>query len=422
MSKIRVAFVGDSPFLNSGFGVVAKAILNGLPLDEMELHGLGVMLNYMPADIHPFTTFQPVCVHDMMGFEATKDFLIRINPDVAFFIGDPGSLYARFQPYLLTGRKTTLPFVTYFPLEGAPFSPPIWQQAKKVECPVTYTEWGMNELANYDVIADYVWHGFDHADFQEYSPARKSVLRRLTDLEGKFVVGMVGVNKRTNRYPAVIETARILKDRGYEDFVFYLHTQVNPPHGMGGWDLSWMPDAYGVLDKILFKQNQAEHHLLSRPTESDSWEEMNLPLEQDEAMLNLSGLSFIDILNLFDVYLDPASAHGFNLPLGEVARCGVPGISVDDGYARTEIYGDVCYMIKPTAHDHWHTGAYLPLISPKAMADAIEHYMTNEDARKFDGAKVKAKFDAVTWKAAQAMFTRKIREAYEYGLLVRSKV
>lgn len=420
---IRVAYVGDSPFINSGFGVVARSILDGLPLSEYEIHCLGIMHTFVPKSIEPFESFQPVCRHDLMALEATQDFLFRVNPDVAFFIGDPGTLRLRFGGLMGSGKMGILPFVTYFPIEGAPIAPAFVEQAKMVAQPVTYTAWGRDQLRDYGVSVDYVWHGADHAKFREYSAAKRRTLRRLVGWHGKFVIGMIGVNKRSNRQPAMIEAARILKDRGRRDFVIYLHCRTSGPgiREMGGWELEWIPEQFGVSDFVVFKPNQAEDHWLGRPSETDD-QMLNIPMNDEQAMANLSRLSFIDTINLFDMYMDPASAHGFNLPLMEAARCGVPGATVDDGFARTEVFGDVCHMMEPSAHDNWHTGAHLPLVSPARIADTIEKFMDDSEYRDSIATCSQEKFDAAKWQDAADFFDQKLKTAHEFGQEIQRQI
>lgn len=415
---IRVAYVGDSPFINSGFGVVARSILNGLPQEDYEIHALGIMHTFIPNHIHPLKTFQPVCKHDLMALEATRDFLFRVNPDVAFFIGDPGTLYSRFKAFMGSGKMGILPFVTYFPIEGVPLAPAFVDQAKMVAQPVTYTEWGRNELRNHGVDVGYVWHGADHADFRKYREGKRDIIKRLVGWGDKFVVGMIGVNKRVNRQPAMIEAARILKDRGRgDDVIIYLHCQTGGPgvREMSGWELEWLPKQFGVEDIIVFKPNQEEDKWLGRPPEIEDSQMLNLPTTKEQGTLNLSRISFIDLLNSFDLYLDPASAHGFNLPLMEAARCGVAGATVDDGFARTEIFGDVCHMMTPSSHDSWHTGAHLPLVSPKRIADTIELFMDDVEYRKEVAKRCKEKFDGVKWSTTANYFDARLKVAHEFG-------
>lgn len=429
MSKIKVAYVGDSPFIFSGFGVVANAILSGLDPDLFDVSVLGTMFHHYPskesmAGIPALYYYTPTCVHDAMGFKAAIEFLQYANPDVLFFIGDPGTLRNRFNALMLTGMQGAIPAVTYFPIEGSPLNPHILEQARMVHGPVTYTKWGQGILEDQGIEVDWVWHGADHAPFERYSDDVRKRLKRLVGWQDRFVVGLVGVNKRTNRQPVMIEAARILKDMGRDDVMIYMHCQSTGDMVMGGWDLTWIVDAFGVKDQIQMKPNQVEHQYIGRPRVGTLEEVLSRPTPKDkeEEVDNLISLDFVTLLNLFDLYLDPASAHGFNLPAAEAARCGIPVATVDDGFARREIFGMCAHMMVPSAADYWHTGAILPLVSPKRIADTVVEFWDDELLRLATANRCQEHFDGVTWQPAVDLFAKKLQAAHEWGVEMAGKI
>jgi len=428
MEKIKVAYIGDSPYIFSGFGVVSKAILSRLDPEEFDVSVLGTMFQLMPKDldqIPALTYYHPVCIHDLMGFKTSIDYIQHVDPDVLFFIGDPGTLRNRYSVLTGSGMIVRVPAVSYFPLEGAPFSPHIIEQTKMVYGPVTYTKWGADYLRELDssAEADWVWHGTDHFPAKVYDPATRKKLRQLVGWDDRFVVGLVGMNKRTNRQPVMIEVAKMLKESGRDDAMIYLHCQQQGEIMMGGWELDWMIDAYGVRDQVQLKPVQKEHKYIARPRTGTLEEVLERPLpgSKEEAEENLGMLDFVSLLNCFDLYVDPASAHGFNLPAVEAAVCGVPVAMVDDGFARTEIYGQCAYMMKPTAADYWHTGAILPLVSPKRIADTIVEFWDSEELRVGTAYNCWNFFKDVTWQTAADLFAQKIREAHEFGQEILGK-
>jgi glycosyltransferase involved in cell wall biosynthesis len=416
--KIRIAYVGDNPFINSGFGVVARSIMSRWPIgeeEEFEVHVLGTMYGVVPKDISPYSSFMPACSHDSMGIEQMLDFIKDVNPDVMFMIGDPGTLRSRLDKLIPMNRIATTPSVTYFPVENTPMSPHIIKQARMAFCPVTYTRWGQEAFRSRGITVDYAYHGVDHADFRQYHINDRRRLKTLVGWKDKFVVGLIGVNKRTNRQPTMIEAARILKDRGRDDIIIYLHCQSVGDRIMAGWELNWMLEEYDVHDMVILKPNQKEHPYIARPIDKISWHELLTPITDTEAITNLATLDFISTINTFDLYLDPASAHGWNLPASEAARCGVPVATVDDDFARKEIFGDCAHMMKPTGWDHWHTGAQLPLVSPKQIADTIELFADDSSYRTSVARKCKAKFDSLEWQPIADSFAEKIRIAHGFG-------
>lgn len=424
---IRVGYIGDSPFINSGFGTVANALFKRMDAEKFQISVLGTMYQGYPtkeemASIEAIDYYMACCIHDLMGFKTAIDFIQAVNPDVLFFIGDPGSLRNRFSSIMLSGKMGILPAVTYFPLEGAPLNPHIVEQARMVHGPVTYTKWGADLMQEYDTCVDYVWHGVDHADFRQYDKQTKDYLRKLVGWDDKFVVGLIGVNKRTNRQPVMIEAAKLLKEMN-RDVLIYLHCQEQGEMFMGGWELGCMIDSYDVTDRVILKPNQGEHKYIARPR-TGTLEKMlstPLPMTEVEKKDNLAALDFVSLLNCFDLYLDPASAHGFNLPAAEAARCAVPVATVDDCFARTEIFSDVAYMMMPTANDYWHTGAVLPLVSPKRIVDTIIRFMDDPEYAESIGQRCKEKFDKVIWQPAADLFSQKLEAAHQWGLEMTHK-
>jgi len=412
MSKIKVAYIGDSPFIFSGFGVVARAIMSRWPMDEFEVSVLGAMHRVIPSDISPYNMYYPVPANDPLGFRCSVDFLQQADPDVIFFLGDPGTLRNRFGTLAVTGKL--LPAVTYFPIEGSPLNPHVVTQVSIVKEPVTYTKWGRDVLMEYGHAVDYVYHGADHAPFRRYDEETRMQLKEIVGWGDKFIIGMVGVNKRTNRQPAVLGMARQLKERIGPKFMVYLHCEEKGDGHIGGWELGWMIKEFGVEDVVTLKPAQSGRKFVGRPRSGDLKELLNLPLpvEEEQELENLSKLDFISMMNLFDVYIDPASAHGFNLPAIEAMACGVPVITTDDGFARSEIYGESAVMMQPSAVDFWHTGAQLPLVSCTEMAEAVLYLYEDKVEREMWIARGLKLAGSLSWDTTASLFEEKIKSCY----------
>jgi glycosyltransferase involved in cell wall biosynthesis len=161
---------------------------------------------------------------------------------------------------------------------------------------------------------------------------------------------------------------------------------------------------------------QGEHKYIARPRTGTLEEVLERPLpgSKDEAVQNLSMLDFVSLINCFDLYVDPASAHGFNLPAAEAAVCGVPVATVDDSFARSEIYGSCAYMMKPSASDYWHTGAALPMVSPRRIEETIVAMWDDSELRKSTAENCKNFFDTVKWQPAADLFAKKFISTHEF--------
>jgi hypothetical protein len=89
--------------------------------------------------------------------------------------------------------------------------------------------------------------------------------------------------------------------------------------------------------------------------------------------------------------------------------------TVNDGFARSEIFGDCAHMMEPNGWDHWHTGAQLPLVSPKCIADTIEMMQQDDLYRLEVSDKCQIKFDGMNWQQTADLFADKIRSAASFG-------
>lgn len=412
---IKVAYIGDSPFIHSGFGIVANSIMSRWP-DEFEIYVHGIMAHVNPRSLGRYKYYMPVCIHDLMGFKSSIDFIQEANPDVLFVVGDPGTLRNRFATLMLSGLLTPMPTVSYFPIEGLPISKHFVEQAIMVFAPVTYTKMGQTELAKLGAKVDYAYHGVDHANFTMYPEDIRRKLRAKLNWHDKFVIGFIGVNKRSNRLPALIEMLAQLVDSGIRDIVLYLHTEPRGDAFMGGWELDWYIERLGVQDYVQFKVTKQKY--IGLKSEAALEETLKLPKakNKEEVEKNLARFDYISLMNCFDLYIDPASAHGWNLPASEVIRCGVPVAMTNDGFARKEIYEGYVYMVEPSAIDYWHTGAHLPLVSVDTMVNAVTKLMYDSKLRQELASKAKERFDQLLWQPTADLFAQKIREAYEFRL------
>lgn len=410
--KLKVSFWSDSPYVTSGFGAVNKMIIQAALKRDWEISVLGALdftMDPVRIKAAPFNYF-PTISGDEMGERFSPDFIRITKPDRIFLLGDPGSLDRRLYILRNTGMTSDgCKVITYFPIEGLPLFPSIANQARSSDAPITYCKFGQEELKKEGVDnVGQAYHGWDHYTPESFTAEEKQHLKNIFGFNDSFVVAQIGVNKRTNNQPKVIEAASIIKKNWpnkASNIIFYLHCKAVDQHILGGYDLTWMPNSYDVTDMILIKPDKGEYKYAYEPYKDKEMNKeffLNLkrPPKWEDRMALWHIAPYSIKMNCFDLVIDPSSVQGFGLPPLEAIVTGIPIISVNDGTCRSEIYGDVCYMMEPDPENYsiWHLGTKLIEISANQIATAVIDWYINYD-KLYEKHQVPAykKFKEWTW-------------------------
>lgn len=452
---IRVAAMSDSPKLHSGFGVVAAELYRGFHEAGMELHALGFM--DMEHDYNhqlPYM-FYPTTIFDDLAHQTYSFFLQRIKPDVIFILTDPGNLcmyaegvvHKQKATYIRHGREFTPPIVAYTPIEGKPIMELdrrgfdcVMQTGGKIavynETALRTVERQFPDVAKHMAIVN---HGLDHSNFRRYSDEERRELRKLVGLDDYFVIGSVGVNKRTKGFAEMIYAARYLREIGQDKGIkFYCHTNPNEERMYGykltemaseNWD---MQHPGGVADMFLWKQvRHQENYYLGVSRDNGTIEQLGqiagqIPDSPEKRGLLFAHYDYISIMNCLDLYVDLSQIEGWGLPVGEAMACGVPTIMVNDHSVREEIYQGGVHMIEPIPErlwPTWHRGARLVTADPhevgrailKLKADPILRQALSDAgqkvAQKYSWAKSREQMISLVTEAAEMVFNED--EAYK---------
>lgn len=383
---IKLMAITDSPKLSTGFGNVANQLLHGFHEYGFDVYSFGTMdVNPDIKGDLPFI-FIPCNPFDEMGHRTVSLHLVDVQPDVIFLLFDPGNvdifvnIITKLQENNMLKR---CPLVGYIPIEGFPIPYSTALTFAKFQDSggqvVLYSpksiELFNNQFSDFEL--EFVYHGVDHANFRRYDQNYRNYLRELVGFDKKFVVGSVGVNKRTKGFDSIIYTARCLKDLNkHHDFLFYLHTSRTPV--MDGYNLEDLISNYDVGDIVMIKpeaEKERGGNIRGIRRENDELPDYILkPETNEDYRYNLTLMSYIDRLNLFDCYLDLSQVEGWGLPAFEAMKCGVPTFSVRDYSVREEIYHGGVYWIDslpPRCWPTWHTGVKLVLADPLDVANNL---------------------------------------------------
>lgn len=399
--KYKLAVIADSPKLHTGFGTVNAELCKGFH-EEFELFVLGLLDHDINKGELPYTFF-PVPPLDDLAHHTFSHFLRRVEPDAIFILTDPGNLYMYLHQIInrsvadfkRDGLDFTPTIISYTPIEGKP-TPEAHADALRMvkqlngTC-VVYCDTARDVIIN-DVPdiepPEVVWHGLDHAPFRKYSDEDRKIIRELAGLEDYFVVGSIGVNKRTKGFDTLIYAAQILRERGLDKGIkFYCHT--NPDKDtMFGYKLRHLAKYHGVYDMFLWKQEFSPgNYWLGCDREAGTLEQCRkianmVPDTPQGRGALFTQYDFISKINCFDIYADCSQVEGWGLPVMEAMACGVPSISVKDGHVREELHRGGSLQIDtlpPRVWTTWHSGMRLVGIDPAEVADAIIYLKSNPD-------------------------------------------
>lgn len=431
--------VADSPKLTTGFGNVAREVYKGL-YKEFDFVAFGI-LDYLP-DIKrelPYA-FQETRFQDPIGKGSEQEIgeiyktVQRVQPDVIWLMIDPGNMYPIVMNLLELneGLQKENPnykgfkILAYPPIEGFPLTyfgkMAIVALIENGHDVVLWCESAQKVVEDtIGVKLDYCYFGQDHADFRPYTKEEKHLIRSHLGLQDLFLVGQIGVNKRTKNFPVLIYTAKILKERGYDDIAFYCHTEPEHPT-MQGYHLALLAEQYGVDDMFLWKpesnyDTRNEYYGIPHDTKTLDWlKDAEKPNNIGEWQAHFRNYDFISRLNMLDLYMDVSQVEGWGLPIGESMMCGVPVAQPIDYHVRSEVFADGVYNYAPQPKETWstwHTGARLVDVNPEVVADVIIELKENPELRNMYAQKGLEHIQQFKWEKVREFMVERIKNVQE---------
>jgi glycosyltransferase involved in cell wall biosynthesis len=436
LNPLRLVAMSDHPRLTTGFATVMKQLAQGFHSALFNLSVLGIWetRGSLPGEFPYYV--EPVCGHDYFGVQKLRAFVQERGPEVFFSLADPSTQWTRLQSLIpgfgstmnVKGFRPPCPIVLYMPIEGFPIAEQYLDVIRTVQESkgrvVVYCKCQadkVHEESGGELTCDFVWHGSNHGPFRPYPAAERHKLRERVGWDDRFVVVNVARNKRTNRQPEYLKAAAMLRDLGHTDVLFYLHCDPMDEYGiqaMQGWDLETMARRLGVWGHTGedFRQNM----VMFPPVKIDQTHGVELHRRGQitgatdnpnvKRGMAMAEYSFIDRLNLGDIYMDASSVQGFGLPAVEAARCGLPLFVTDDQFTRREVLADAPRWMQPSGTDTWQTGATLHLVTAEEIVQQVlwaKAHPTELEAMRQASI---ARAAQITWKPAQDKFVQIIKE------------
>jgi len=412
--KKKICMITDHPGITTGFANASRPIAYGLHNAGYEVHVLGRMASdpamppgynlynagYDPTILgklgidpdegnrFPFAIW-PAHPYDELGLRITNIMIQRVKPDVVWTMTSPGNLAVVLSNeetgLLKLQREMGFKIVNYGPVENLPLTESFMEVFRQIKAHNGYNVFWTK--CSHEAVGDlsdgYIYFGMDHSDFRKYPLEDKKFLRQLCGLDDKFLIGTVGVNKRTKGLAEMVQVAVELKESGdAENVVFYQHTNPDSP-AMNGLNLRELAKSYDVLDMFIWPpdKNTVNRGNYWAGTRHDGTALNEIKKRgithsktKEDKLWIFGNTSYIDRMNMLDLYLDLSQVEGFGMPVAESLACGTPVLGVRDDWVRDELFGEACMGIKPLPKriwDYWQTGARLVKVDPAEVAFQI---------------------------------------------------
>jgi glycosyltransferase involved in cell wall biosynthesis len=343
--KIRLLYHGDSPKVNTGFGVVAREILSRLQkTGKYEIHSCGINDKGDPnrysglSDMHHYAL--PDYVNDPYGAHKLPDIMKGIKPDVIFTLNDiwilDGSERNGTKDWFLAALKRfcpNVPWVFYFPVDSRPWTLEWADLAFSADKTIVYSKYAEKVLKELHPELDpiYINHGVSLTRFNVIDQGDRVRLRAEMGVEeDNFLLGFVSRNQPRKNPAAIIEIFKMANE-GYRkcqtcDAIRNLddpeceycgesnEVSVEFPSVLEGKGKCYLhfnfQDSMGIDAAKVINDNKAHKGIIHNPGHSIPF---GLPEEQFNA-----------IFNCLDCHLLTTTAEGFGLTVLEGMACGVP--------------------------------------------------------------------------------------------------
>jgi glycosyltransferase involved in cell wall biosynthesis len=312
---MRILFVGDSPTVGTGFGVVSKNILKELQKYGHDISVLGVNFFGDPYDTKEFPYQIFPCdkgnIDLLYGYAKLWYVAKKIKPDLLFFLNDPWVI----QKYL-DYRPSDIPYMKYlgyYPTDSAPLKPE-WVKMLNTEmdvqvCYSNFAERVVTE-SNEGVRPKNLYQVYHGVDTKTFYPINQQVARTELGIPlDSFVVGMVARNQYRKRFDILTKGfAKFAEDK--PNVKLYLHTALQDV----GFDIVDLARQFNLNEKLILTE--------------DVTTGQGVP----EHVLNL-------IYNSFDVNALISLGDGFGLPVAESMATACPQLVSDHSCLKELVEG-----------------------------------------------------------------------------------
>lgn len=322
-----ILFVGDSPTVNTGFGVVSKNLLKQLHNHGHNITVLGINAFGEPYDHEEFPYDIYPCekgsVENLYGYFKLWQIAEKVQPNLIFFLNDPWVVDKYLQAKPPNMRLSYTKMMMYFPIDAAPLKKEWMKTLEKMDAAVCYSHYAEKVLLDSNdgvplKNLHQVYHGVDTSIFR---PLVQTAARTELGLPvDSFIVGMVARNQYRKRFDILARAfAEFAEDK--PNAKLYLHTFLHDV----GFDIIDLSKQFHLGDKLILTEN------IDNPAHGITSDTLNI------------------IYNTFDVNALISMGDGFGLPVAESMATGCPQLVSDHSCLKELVENHGGFTVKTAA-------------------------------------------------------------------------
>jgi glycosyltransferase involved in cell wall biosynthesis len=300
---MKIFFMGDSPTVDTGFGVVSKNLLPRLKKMGYDIVAQGInefgdnprKMALYDFPIYPTSRGGP---EQLYGFHTFWANVRKENPDMIFFLNDPWLIktYLDVRP---PDINPDIRYVGYYPTDAAPLKPEWIKTMNELDAQICYSKYAEHVIttSNKGVRPDNLYQIYHGVDTKSFYPVSQQYARHELGLSDEFfIVGMVARNQPRKRFDILMMAFSIFaKDK--DNAKLYLHTSLQDV----GFDIQDIARQLNISDKLILTEALT-------PNAGVSTHDLNL------------------IYNSFDINALISLGDGFGLPVAESMATYCPQI------------------------------------------------------------------------------------------------
>jgi len=364
MDKKRILWVSDSPLLTTGFGRNTLKVCEELSKRGHIVKVLGLQYMGMPIQ--------------MSGFELLP------NTSGKFDSGLLQSYIRSFSPdYLVTAldiwntgfaidasRKTGVPYINYFPLDGEPIPQRFAELASYSTLALVTSKYSQRVLADAGVFSTVWYNGYDSSVLHFTTQVEKEKLKKDLGIDG-FLISSVSRNISRKQVPLLLSAFKKFEDIGNKKDVSLLLNMK--PNEKAGWDLERIVKYLKIRNPVRFPSGS-----------------LSPVVGIDEGLVG-------KFMMASDIHASATSGEGLMLPMLESMACGTPNVITDFSAPHEFLKDGRGILIKPSAYIFGQYEYLRAICDVDAMANAFEDLYQHPEKRAKIAKKAFEWVKPMTW-------------------------